>query len=62
MDAELFEDLAVFKIGTPVGIEGIGIFLDLTVPHDFGVGWIDQSHPDRLSVRCPLSGMERKPP
>ena len=62
MDAELFEDLAVFKIGTPVRIEGIGIFLDLTVPHDFGVGWIDHSHPDRLSVCCPLSGIERKPP
>ena len=62
MDAELFEDLAIFKIGTPVGIEGIGIFLDLTVPHDFGVGWMDQSQPDRLAVRCHLSGMERKPP
>ena len=62
MDAELFEDLAVFKIGTPVGIVGIGIFPDLTVSHDLGVGWIDQSQPDRLAVRCPLPGMERKPP
>jgi hypothetical protein len=38
MDAELFEDHPVFKIRTPVGIEGIGLSHDLAVAHDLGVG------------------------
>jgi hypothetical protein len=42
VDAELFEERAIFKIGTPVRIEGIGISLDLTVSVDFGFEWIDQ--------------------
>jgi len=62
MDAELFEDHPVFKIRTPVGIEGIGLSHDLAVAHDLGVGWIDQPEPNRLAVRCLLSGISRKQP
>ena len=62
MDAELFEERAVFKIRTPVRIKGIGCPFDLTVPLDFGVGWVDQLVPNRFTVRRLLFQLRRKFP
>ncbi len=62
MDTELFENRAVFKIGTPVRVKGIGFHFDPAVTHDLGVGWVDQPEPDRLAVFCPLPGVCRKRP
>jgi hypothetical protein len=62
MDTELFKDRAVFKIGTPVRVKGIGFHFDPAVTHDLGVGWTNQPEPDQLAVFCPLPGVCRKRP
>ena len=62
MDAELFEERAILKIGTPVRIEGIGRTLDLTVSVDFDIDWIDQSKPCHFTVRRALLQWRRKFP
>ncbi len=62
MDAELFEERAVFKIGAPVRVEGIGCTLDLAVSVDFGFDWIDQFEPDHFAVWRTLLQWRRKFP
>ena len=60
MNAKPFEERTVFKVGTPTQVERIRVAPDFQMPPDAGLDWVDQSQPDRLPVRRPLSGINRE--
>ena len=60
VEAELFEERTVFKVGTPAWVERIGCAPDFQMPTDADVRWPDQLQPDGFSVGRPFSRVRRE--
>jgi hypothetical protein len=57
MDAKLFEERTIFKVGTPARGKRVGFRPDFHMPLDADFGWVDQPQPDGASIRHPFSGI-----
>src|SRR6266571_624913 len=60
MNAKLLEERTVFKVGPPARVERVRLSPDFQMPPDADFDWVDQSQPDRFSIRHPFAGIDRE--